>query len=91
MSVNEQVEALELSAADPLAELVAPRIIASTLTLPLLTVVGTWASAVSAVLTATYAIVVFSILAQGLTVGRLIRRVAADSAGDPATGASPTP
>ncbi len=55
MSVNEQVEALELSAADPLAELVAPRIIASTLTLPLLTIVGTWASAVSAVLTATYA------------------------------------
>lgn len=45
----------------------------------------------NAVLTATYAIVVFSILAQGLTVGRLIRRVAADSAGDPATGASPTP
>lgn len=54
MSVNEQVEALELSAADPLAELVAPRVIASVLTLPLLTVVGTWFSVISAVLTVTY-------------------------------------
>lgn len=55
MSVNEQVEALELSAADPLAELVAPRIIASTLTLPLLTVVGTIFATGAAVLTVTYA------------------------------------
>ncbi len=54
MSVNEQVEALELSAADPLAELVAPRIIASTLTLPLLTVIGTFAATMSAVLTLTF-------------------------------------
>ena len=54
MSVNEQIEALELSAADPLAELVAPRIIASTLTLPLLTVVGTFFATLSAVLTVTY-------------------------------------
>ncbi len=54
MSVNEQIEALELSAADPLAELVAPRIIASTLTLPLLTVVGTFSATLSAVLTVTY-------------------------------------
>ncbi|PZR08463.1 MAG: ABC transporter permease [Archangium gephyra] len=54
MSVNEQVEALELSAADPLAELVAPRLIASTLTLPLLTVIGTFMSTASAVLTLTY-------------------------------------
>jgi phospholipid/cholesterol/gamma-HCH transport system permease protein len=54
MSVNEQVEALELSAADPLAELVAPRIVASTLTLPLLTVVGTWFATLSAVVTVTY-------------------------------------
>ncbi len=54
MSVNEQVEALELSAADPLAELVAPRIIASTLVLPLLTVIGTLFATFSAVLTVTY-------------------------------------
>ena len=54
MSVNEQVEALELSAADPLAELVAPRIIASTLTLPLLTVVGTFFATLSAVLTVSF-------------------------------------
>lgn len=55
MSVNEQVEALELSAADPLAELVAPRIIASTLVLPLLTIVGTFCSTFAAVVTITYA------------------------------------
>lgn len=54
MSVNEQVEALELSAADPLAELVVPRLIASTLTLPLLTVIGTFTATASAVLTLTY-------------------------------------
>ncbi|MFO0596826.1 MAG: ABC transporter permease [Myxococcaceae bacterium] len=54
MSVNEQVEALELSAADPLAELVAPRIIASTLVLPLLTVVGTFFSTLAAVVTVSY-------------------------------------
>jgi len=54
MSVNEQIEALELSAADPLAELVAPRIIASTLVLPLLTVIGTLSATISAVLTVTW-------------------------------------
>ena len=54
MSVNEQVEALELSAADPLAELVVPRLIASTLTLPLLTMVGTFFATLSAVLTVSY-------------------------------------
>lgn len=55
MSVNEQVEALELCAADPLAELVAPRIIASFLTLPLLTVIGTFFATLSAVSTVTLA------------------------------------
>lgn len=55
MTVNEQVEALELSAADPLAELVAPRVLASILTMPLLTAIGTVASAASAALTVTYA------------------------------------
>lgn len=54
MSVNEQVEALELSAADPLAELVAPRIIASTLALPLLTVIGTVAATGSAAFTVSF-------------------------------------
>lgn len=54
MSVNEQVEALELSAADPLAELVVPRLIASTLVLPLLTIVGTFFATASAVLTVSY-------------------------------------
>lgn len=54
MSVNEQVEALELSAADPLAELVVPRIIASTLTMPLLLVIGTICSTLAAVLTVSY-------------------------------------
>lgn len=51
MSVNEQVEALELSAADPLAELVAPRLIASIIALPLLTAIGAVAATGSAVFT----------------------------------------
>lgn len=51
MSVNEQVQALELSAGDPLAELVAPRVVASTLALPVLSVVGTVAATLAAVLT----------------------------------------
>jgi phospholipid/cholesterol/gamma-HCH transport system permease protein len=54
MTVNEQVEALELSAADPLAELVAPRVLASILTVPLLTAIGLVASAASAALTVTF-------------------------------------
>lgn len=54
MTVNEQVEALELSAADPLAELVAPRIVASTLTLPLLTIVGIFFSTLAAVVTVSF-------------------------------------
>lgn len=54
MSVNEQVEALELSAADPLAELVAPRVIASVIAVPLLTIVGIVASSLSAVATVTF-------------------------------------
>lgn len=54
MTVNEQVEALELSAADPLAELVAPRVVASVLTMPLLTAIGIVTSAAAAALTVTY-------------------------------------
>lgn len=54
MSVNEQVEALELSAADPLAELVAPRLIASILVLPLLTTIGVIAATTSAAATVTF-------------------------------------
>jgi phospholipid/cholesterol/gamma-HCH transport system permease protein len=54
MSVNEQVEALELSAADPLTELVAPRLLASIFAVPLLTVVGIAAASLSAVGTVTF-------------------------------------
>jgi phospholipid/cholesterol/gamma-HCH transport system permease protein len=54
MSVNEQVEALELSAADPLVELVAPRVVASVLAVPLLTVVGLVAASFSAFATINY-------------------------------------
>ncbi len=55
MSVNEQLEALELSAADPLAELVAPRLLGSLIALPALFIVGTVASAASASLVVTFA------------------------------------
>jgi phospholipid/cholesterol/gamma-HCH transport system permease protein len=55
MAVNEQLEALELSAADPLAELVAPRLVASVLTMPLLTAIGIVASAAMAGLTVSFA------------------------------------
>ncbi len=48
MSVNEQLEALELCSADPLAELVTPRLFASVVAVPLLMVVGTVAAAASA-------------------------------------------
>jgi phospholipid/cholesterol/gamma-HCH transport system permease protein len=54
MSVNEQVEALELSAADPLAELVAPRVIASLIAAPLLICIGTVTASLAAVLTVTF-------------------------------------
>lgn len=54
MSVNEQLQALELCAADPLAELVAPRLFASLIALPALTVIGTVAAALSAAATVTW-------------------------------------
>lgn len=54
MTVNEQVDALKLSAIDPLAELVAPRVLACAIGLPLLTVMGTCASAISAALTVSW-------------------------------------
>lgn len=54
MSVNEQVEALELSAGDPLAELVAPRVLAGLLAMPVLMVIGVVAGCVSAAATVTY-------------------------------------
>lgn len=53
MSVNEQIEALELCAADPIAELVTPRLIASLIALPALMVIGTVAAAASARLVVT--------------------------------------
>ena len=51
MSVNEQLEALQLSAADPLAELVAPRIIASLIAAPALICIGTVTATLAAVTT----------------------------------------
>ncbi len=51
MTVSEQVEALEMSAGDPLLDLVAPRVIASILVLPALCVLGAVAASTSAVLT----------------------------------------
>jgi phospholipid/cholesterol/gamma-HCH transport system permease protein len=54
MSVNEQVEALEMSAGDPYADLVAPRVVAGVLGVPLLCVLGTLAATVSAVGTVTW-------------------------------------
>lgn len=52
MAVNEQVEALEMSAGDPHADLVAPRVLASVVAVPVLTVIGTVSAATAAVLTA---------------------------------------
>jgi phospholipid/cholesterol/gamma-HCH transport system permease protein len=49
MSVNEQVEALEMSAGDPYADLVAPRVLAGVLGVPLLCALGTIAATLSAV------------------------------------------
>ncbi|WP_257446187.1 MlaE family ABC transporter permease [Archangium lipolyticum] len=54
MSVNEQVEALEMSAGDPHADLVAPRVVAGLLGVPLLCVLGTMAATLSAVATASW-------------------------------------
>jgi phospholipid/cholesterol/gamma-HCH transport system permease protein len=49
MSVNEQVEALEMSAGDPYADLVAPRVVAGLVGVPLLCILGTMAATLSAV------------------------------------------
>lgn len=54
MKVTEQIEALEMAAGDPLADLVAPRIIASAIAVPALCVLGIAAAAVSAMLTANW-------------------------------------
>lgn len=56
MSVNEQVEALEMSAGDPYADLVAPRVVAGVVGVPLLGVLGTLAATASAVLVASLAL-----------------------------------
>jgi phospholipid/cholesterol/gamma-HCH transport system permease protein len=55
MKVNEQVEALEMSAGDPYADLVAPRVVAGVIGVPLLCVLGTVAATASAVGTVTWA------------------------------------
>lgn len=49
MSVNEQVEALEMSAGDPYSDLVAPRVVAGLLGVPLLSTLGTVAATLAAV------------------------------------------
>lgn len=55
MTINEQVEALELSNGDPYADLVAPRLVASLFAVPVLCVVGTMAASAAAALTAQFA------------------------------------
>jgi phospholipid/cholesterol/gamma-HCH transport system permease protein len=55
MSVSEQVEALEMSAGDPLSDLVGPRLVASVISVPALCILGTFAASASAALTASWA------------------------------------
>jgi phospholipid/cholesterol/gamma-HCH transport system permease protein len=55
MAQTEQLEALEMSAGDPLSELVAPRLVAGVLALPVLLCVGLLSAATSAALCATFA------------------------------------
>lgn len=55
MSVSEQVEALEMSAGDPHADLVAPRVVAGLIAVPVLSVLGTMAATLSAAVTASEA------------------------------------
>lgn len=52
MSVTEQLDALRMSAGDPASDLVAPRVLAGALGVPLLCILGTAAAGLSAVLTA---------------------------------------
>lgn len=54
MAQGEQLEALSMSAGDPYAELVAPRVLAGVVALPVLHTVGILTAAVCARLTATY-------------------------------------
>ncbi len=56
MKVNEQLDALRLSAGDPLADLVAPRLLAGVIGTPVLAVLGTMAAALAAAFTATVVI-----------------------------------
>ena len=52
MTVNEQVEALEMSGAEPLSTLVAPKVVASFFAVPILCVFGTLSASLAAVVTA---------------------------------------
>jgi phospholipid/cholesterol/gamma-HCH transport system permease protein len=52
MSVTEQVDALRMCAGDPASDLVAPRVLAGAVGVPLLGILGTAAAALSAALTA---------------------------------------
>jgi phospholipid/cholesterol/gamma-HCH transport system permease protein len=49
MKVHEQIEALEMSSGDPLSDLVAPRVIASAIAVPILCMLGTIAASMAAV------------------------------------------
>jgi phospholipid/cholesterol/gamma-HCH transport system permease protein len=53
-SVTEQTEALEMSAGDPKVDWVAPRVVASLLAVPALTIAGIMAAGIAAALTASY-------------------------------------
>lgn len=55
MTVNEQIEALEMTAGDPLTDLVMPRVLAGLVAVPVLCVLGTAAATASAALCAQYA------------------------------------
>ncbi len=52
MKVNEQVEALEMSAGEPLSDLVAPRVVGGLIGLPILCALGTLSASFSTVVTA---------------------------------------
>ncbi len=54
MTVNEQVEALEMTAGHPLTDLVAPRVLAGLIAFPLLCILGTAAASLSAALAAQF-------------------------------------
>jgi len=55
MSVTEQLDALRMCAGDPAADVVAPRVVAGAIGIPILCILGTASASLSAALTALYA------------------------------------